>query len=484
MNWTEGTLARHSRRKGWNKDAARQTEHFAKARARQRHLSDNLVKPPFVPDYIPRSHPVEHKSPSPVAPHPEPSTPNKRPISRRNRDPVPTKSLATLSSSSRPEGVNSLHPSNLDPAQDRRGDDIEAKRRRLLEKSDWTGMSFQKPVLVSSSKARTSRSVPRRKPPQSPEFARNQKNFVDKVIGGSRNDLDMTMRIGQHGLRWSGASNSVRSLPTNRDHLPALKGMGSTGGLSQSSLLRRPAQNTPSVAGHHERLPPRSFLHPRQAENSTPRSDCSSSTCSSRYRGNSPDRPRQIVQCSTPLLAPQPTRASSILYSPAFDEDSSVVAQVGVSKRPPSEAIRENAQWRDWLNLHDSSEAGFSDDPKIPRPQKRDEAETRSPALRSTPTRPSNVSSAVLVQHEREPEAGPPNLPREEEPHEPKATTLSHDQTQIASQPRIYVGLGSNYELEMPPKVQDLVEILEDKEQTKGQSNYIPEDVPEDEDKR
>ncbi|PHH84628.1 hypothetical protein CDD83_1644 [Cordyceps sp. RAO-2017] len=50
MNWTEGSLNRHAKGKGWKEDSARQRQHFARARARAVAPADDAAK--FLPTFI------------------------------------------------------------------------------------------------------------------------------------------------------------------------------------------------------------------------------------------------------------------------------------------------------------------------------------------------------------------------------------------------------------------------------------------------
>src|SRR6478609_2791856 len=85
MNWTEGALARHSRRKGWDKDAARQKQYFAKARARKNApaSSKGLVVESFVPDYIPQTERHQDRPSISSTPAKKQKTPKRKLIHRQ-----------------------------------------------------------------------------------------------------------------------------------------------------------------------------------------------------------------------------------------------------------------------------------------------------------------------------------------------------------------------------------------------------------------
>ncbi|KAH6874699.1 hypothetical protein B0T10DRAFT_552688 [Thelonectria olida] len=514
MNWTEGALARHSRRKGWDKDAARQKEYFAKARARQRQrdalLSRDVLEPPFVPDYIPRTHPspsAENNAPTRSVAHPKSSTSKKRPISQRDQD------IAQVGSSTSPSSVSNfgrVDPNNLSPNRSSEGADLNAKRRRLLEKTDWTGVSFQKPILVNpSKKARNSSnaaapigsSIPSRKLPLQSRRSPRRGKQLDTAVRTHDNGVEMTMRIGHHGLRWSRESNSVRSPTTHNDALPAFAEWASIGQTSQLLPTSHLVEDIPSTASDCNHTPTRKSMHHCQTISSTPKSDCSSGSCVNRYRGRTPERPRKIVRSWPHILhQPQPTRGGQSpifgLRSPAFNQSSSVLAQVGASDRSPSIMAEDNAGWNDWLNANDSSNTlgyinGHAGDAKTTgrRDRGTEELEPSSLASRLTPTMPSEDLESNLAQNKSD----LPTLSVEREFDKLQSTRntattsgsvpgLNWERSKTITKPRNDLVLQSEPELPKPPNVQDLLDLLEKEEQGGDEVSDVPEETPEDED--
>ncbi|KAH7325796.1 hypothetical protein B0I35DRAFT_119111 [Stachybotrys elegans] len=205
MNWTEGTLARHSRRKGWNADAARQKEYFAKASARHQQHSSGLTRPPsFVPSYIPAANiqPARHHE-----------LPRQRLVhlsdAASNRSFTAHQSLGNVG-----EHQDALLPDPLVV-------NMEAKRQRLLERSDWTGIDLQKPSAVDFSGFSWSiEHVPKgvyseHPADQTPHIAARQRRDRSSISDDTSN-TDMRIEIGSQRFRWSKDSNSLRSPVSSR----------------------------------------------------------------------------------------------------------------------------------------------------------------------------------------------------------------------------------------------------------------------------
>ncbi|KAM0203389.1 hypothetical protein ACHAPQ_003313 [Fusarium lateritium] len=155
MNWTEGALARHSRGKGWDKDAARQKQYFAKARARKHApaSSKGLDVTSFVPDYISQpQHSQERQSTNSTSSRKQ-RTPRRGLVYKQPE--VANKSENNLpKDTSTRQGKGSAEneqTSNMHIDKDQQDLGIAEKRRRLLEKADWTGVITQKPALVDFS---------------------------------------------------------------------------------------------------------------------------------------------------------------------------------------------------------------------------------------------------------------------------------------------------------------------------------------------
>ncbi|KAK7951784.1 uncharacterized protein PG986_007512 [Apiospora aurea] len=160
MNWTEGNLARHSRGKtAKNEVLKRQKEHFAKARSRllnggPRHSPVTIS---FLKSPIARQPPIHTSSPG----HGEPSSPeNQRhspsthvgseiihgPPPFRNEfekhhrhDPFVAKPEITRNEPSTRRATTRKAETTLERASNE-------KRRKLLDRADWAGLSIQQPL--------------------------------------------------------------------------------------------------------------------------------------------------------------------------------------------------------------------------------------------------------------------------------------------------------------------------------------------------
>ncbi|KAK5634398.1 hypothetical protein RRF57_010111 [Xylaria bambusicola] len=132
MNWTEGTLARHSRGKQRNALIARQKQHFARARSG---LIDTRSKggPPSISFLSSKPNPKltlesTHRIPKPRSYDERPSMPPLPPSSR-----APQQEHSTDIRDDHPEDVPNIFN----------------RRKSLLEKSDWAGLKLQEPLNIS-----------------------------------------------------------------------------------------------------------------------------------------------------------------------------------------------------------------------------------------------------------------------------------------------------------------------------------------------
>lgn len=122
MNWTEGNLHRHARGRGWSRDRSRQKQVFASARA---------GKTPSAPN---KSTATGEASPFfSIGALKEPSLP-----------PEPKADVASPPHTKRRK---------ISPVASHPGNDLEARRRRLLERSDWTGISSDRALRRDSVEA-------------------------------------------------------------------------------------------------------------------------------------------------------------------------------------------------------------------------------------------------------------------------------------------------------------------------------------------
>ncbi|KEY72092.1 hypothetical protein S7711_00108 [Stachybotrys chartarum IBT 7711] len=312
MNWTEGALARHSRRRGWDEDAARQKRYFATARARARtplrhgpQATANRAAA-FVPNYIPlhQSSGKHPKSPGCDKPH--------IPLQLRRQG------------------------NNGSPHLPSEGFDMEAKRRRLLEKSDWSGIGLQEPLVVDYADLtwaddRSLRNLPRQCGTettkkhfrhQSPRHHRIEKQKQKHGSTAHRRG-DMRIEVGSQKYRWSEQSNSVRSPFSTQ---------------------------APSKRILHGDVENRSTRHGNAL------TDRFVKTCGGRGSPHIED-PKFVISASpTVLHQPQPSRRNMELSfllkacSPDADEIGSTHVERDASVTCDADAAEEDVEWSRWLN--------------------------------------------------------------------------------------------------------------------------------------
>ncbi|KAI3333277.1 hypothetical protein F4824DRAFT_472889 [Ustulina deusta] len=128
MNWTEGSLARHSRGRQRNALIAQQKQHFAKVRSGL--LNERTKSGPVFISFLPSK--LTSESPHQIT------------VPRNYDD-----KLSTSPFPSRNQSPQREHPTYT------RNDDHEDvlanldRRQRLLEKSDWAGLKLQEPLDIS-----------------------------------------------------------------------------------------------------------------------------------------------------------------------------------------------------------------------------------------------------------------------------------------------------------------------------------------------
>lgn len=221
MNWTEGNLARHSRGGRCKELLQRQKQHFAKVRSG--YFNYQKDSPKSIRDEI-RS-PTDHRGRHGQRPEPlvlnEAGRGQKRTRASETqfRDPpgVTTEAEHSLNLTS-----FDLLPVHVQGSA--------AKRQRLLNIQDWTGLELQKSAhLQSSQRKQNSRS-----PPQSRKEYRRQRPQVpmrhilgeryDALVKGKRLPVgtppkpdSIRIRIGSQDMRIGGSSATVRPISKNCD---------------------------------------------------------------------------------------------------------------------------------------------------------------------------------------------------------------------------------------------------------------------------
>lgn len=150
MNWTEGALVRHSRPSKGREVLLRQKEYFAKARAGV--LSANVkTRPPSVTflAHPALSSPARHRSSNPKTS--APSSSKKRSL---DHDPANIIHYSLNDNELKLPTVADFQEVQI------KEEALRQKRRKLLLKGDWTGISLQKPIEMEFSKPRASHGGP------------------------------------------------------------------------------------------------------------------------------------------------------------------------------------------------------------------------------------------------------------------------------------------------------------------------------------
>ena len=225
MNWTESSLNRFSRPKGWSKDQARQKKSFARARPHAhpatlaRSTSQTTV--PFVPSHVPQR-----------APKPQSNLDLSKGI-LSNPSSSSHDHVAQLLGRVSTESVESSPQAPIDGCYDtlsRRSTskkevkaELEAKRRKLLGQTDWTGIEVQKPLVVDYDGSNRELRDKHHKPLKNSHAPCDAQNAV--ATGGRspgispyeqgqpsrRHELLMRLRVGSESMQWSQDNNTFRA---------------------------------------------------------------------------------------------------------------------------------------------------------------------------------------------------------------------------------------------------------------------------------
>ncbi|TRX95162.1 hypothetical protein FHL15_003854 [Xylaria flabelliformis] len=320
MNWTEGSLARHSRGRQRNALLARQKQHFAKARNNL--LNERAKQRPIKISFLASESSTESPSRVPVSRRPldEPSSPLTL-TKRESRQEFPTCLR---------DGNHEVLPTNLD------------RRKRLLEKSDWAGLGLQKPLDISFpgqvyATKRWTRVA------RAPERALNGTTKHAAAHGDERHE-----RLKRSSIRIQIGSQEVRP---------------SIAASSQSSIERRTLEPKQQ-----------SSMSPRDRMSETVRyvdspgrqrhgytnisSDCTSRASLALLGG--PETPVNVIYSSSVIYEPAPRRHSDfqvLQWSPSGSEDrGSMQVEIGRRVRPVSHSQEsEQQRWKDWILAGDNS---------------------------------------------------------------------------------------------------------------------------------
>lgn len=374
MNWTEGTLRRNSRGPGWNRDAVRRKQCFAKSRARQRHNKSSLETERqatvFIPDHVRiatdvmkdidgnsktiETSNIRHKRQMSPPIHTEATQ-----TQIQNIDP------AKLSKDS--EGLDSV--ARLEDAvvdvPDNDETSLESKRRKLLGQKDWVGIESQKALLRGlAPPARIETTQQRHKgshliPKYSSNSSHRHCKLMAQSLGHNRPEGSMYLRIGSRDLKWNRENNSIKS-PTARTSTPS-SGWDWSSRKETSSSTRevpRAIPCTPSGMSTFDQeikenlswLQPRLLPFQQEDEQGTGQS--------LRADFEEMNSPRYVVRSPTPTLHhPRPSRHSQPavinLRSPTSDAPWSVNARAGSLEKSPGCQDQADDRWRKWLQTSD-----------------------------------------------------------------------------------------------------------------------------------
>lgn len=225
MNWTESSLNRFSRRKDWSKDQARQKKSFARARAQAQPStlarSASLRTIPFVPNHIPQLHPKPQSNVDPsttVLSNPSSSSHGHL---AQPRDRVTTESIESSLQAPLDRHCATLSKSNIPKKKETA--ELEAKRRKLLGQTDWTGIEFQKPLIVDYDRTNRELHDKHHKLSENRQFPFNAQRVV--ATGGRspgispyeqgqpsrRHDHPMRLRVGSESIEWTQDNNVFRA---------------------------------------------------------------------------------------------------------------------------------------------------------------------------------------------------------------------------------------------------------------------------------
>ncbi|KAI1497836.1 hypothetical protein F5X99DRAFT_353395 [Biscogniauxia marginata] len=342
MNWTEGSLSRHSRNSRRNQLLAKQKQHFAKARNKtlNSHLKQSPISISFLDSRHTRSS-AHRESPTRSLLN-QPSSPlllHKQRCLRKSND------HGSASSS-----VN----------QD--------KRKRLLDQSDWAGLSFQQPIEISFpgeihvagdsrwSKIDHSQS---RSPMKINAYAKaveiHQAEPVQHVAKRA-----MKIHIGSQEIQPSIGSSS--SPPNIRRYSLAPRP------LANSAQDRRGQISSP-VPSHARRLyvaPVNSkSLHTSKYNSQIQSSTCNRPPLHGPTMTTRPETPAHVVYSSSIIHEPIPRRADDFMvlqWSPAKSEDrGSLQVEIERPTRPALESTTHQS-WKNWAaNLSDNSSHSRAD---------------------------------------------------------------------------------------------------------------------------
>ncbi|KAI6361671.1 hypothetical protein MCOR25_006416 [Pyricularia grisea] len=357
MNWTEGNLARHSRGGRGKELLQRQKQHFAKVRSGYfnkhndppRSLRDEMRSPA---DHVGR-HSQRH----------EPPVLNEVDRGQKRARASQTQCWDPPGITTEAEHFHNISSFALSPVHVQGS---AAKRLRLLNKRDWTGVEVQKPAQLQFSQRKQNV----RSPPQSRKEYRRQRLQVpirhilgeryDALVKGKRLSCgtqpkpdSIRIRVGSQDIRIGGSSVTVRPISEKRD----------------STASPRHSSRHQTNSGYFRSSSPRESRSGRlrPARSSSERSISINPNGGRAHLCRGVKLGTHSSSPSSGILQPVPCRMHNIIldpllrsWSPNSDADDSLTAQIGRARPVVLPELQEENNR--WVQLMCQSDSGLSTD--------------------------------------------------------------------------------------------------------------------------
>ncbi|KAI1167798.1 hypothetical protein F5B18DRAFT_403132 [Nemania serpens] len=322
MNWTEGSLARHSRGRQRNALIARQKQHFAKVRSSL--LNGQAKKTPvpvtisFLTSKLTSEPPCRVSPPRDHHDKPSASLPSiKREIEREHPTYIRDVDRDAL-------------PTNLD------------RRKRLLEKSDWAGLRLQEPLDISfpGQVYATKRWTGVARPQEGTRSGLRKDTATHRVERNERlRRSSMRIQIGSQEIRPSIATGSQPSIkrykPEPEKSAHTFQRNSTSEGSRRVHLSGYGRYGNSSIASNDGSRTQPTLFH-------------------------KPQTPINVVYASSAIQEPAPRRNGIfpvLQWSPSSSEDRGSM-QVEVERPirpvPPSQESQQE-KWKDWILCEGSS---------------------------------------------------------------------------------------------------------------------------------
>jgi hypothetical protein len=368
-------LQRNSRRKGWNPGLVRQKEYFAKARTKykQRAAADESAQGQatiFIPSYIKDQAAAGvggSRSNDQTGLSRMRATVND---ARKRRLPSPTETGGKLSRMP-PESQSGLqsvpHLVGIDETDSRGTADLDAKRRRLLEQSDWAGINFQQTLLEDLAPPTHGVIADHHNRRLGGHLVQKGENVAQLELPRDRRSTDkrpndeMRLKIGTQNLRWSRGSNTVRSCEMDSTVSPpsstwnhwksSLSAMGVPSDVSSkanASTLTEQGVNPSNKTKYSKSLHASNGVHANQTK---------SFSADSLEIG----APIYVISSSPLMHHPRPARRSRPpvvrLKTPDLETSPSLIARAGSAEMRSLSHNPDEDMWMQWLQTDEENEA-------------------------------------------------------------------------------------------------------------------------------